>query len=530
MAIDRNTDEPAEDRLLLTRRSALRSAGLVIAAAALPSGIAEAAAAQRGGAEPAPTTPLPPSGPDHPASDVMVRLSTYMSQARDHALPDHVLEQAKWHILDTIAAMVSGSELSAGRAATSFARAYGGKEVATVVGDTIVCGPIEAALANGVMAHADETDDSWPGGWHPGCGVVPAALATGEQFGISGAHFVRAVAVGYDVGARILITLRPGLANSHKATHAIAGHFGAAAAAGCAASLTPPQMRWMLDYTAQQCSGIASWYRDRDHIEKGFVYGGMPARSGVTSALLVHGGWNGVDDVLSGRDNFLMANAPQANPELLVEKLGERWEIAGTNLKRWTVGSPIQAPLDAMEALLKRQPIDPNQVQQVLLRSAPGSVVDNSDPPDINIQFVMALMLTDKTATFRSIHDKPRMQDPAILKLRQKVRLEAPGGRGAGGRGGERLPLLEVTLTDGRKLTQDTGAVLGTIDNPMTREQLVAKCHALMTPVLGATPSTRLIDRTLELEKTKDIRELRPLLQRTYHAGPPRLSEYPVAK
>ena len=210
---------------------------------------------------------------------------------------------------------------------------------------------------------------------------------------IGGAQFLRAVALGYDVGARILITLRPGLNNSHKATHAIAGHFGAAAAAGSAASLTPQQMRWMLDYTAQQCSGIASWYRDRDHIEKGFVYGGMPARSGVTSALLVHAGWTGVDDVLSGRDNFLLANAPDAKPELLIEQLGERYEVARTNLKRWTVGSPIQAPLDAMEALLKRRPIDPKQVQQVLLRSAPGSVVDNSDPPDINIQFAMALML-----------------------------------------------------------------------------------------------------------------------------------------
>ena len=61
----------------------------------------------------------------------------------------------------------------------------------------------------------------------------------------------------------------------------------------------------------------------------------------------------------------------------------------------------------------------------------------------------------------------------------------------------------------------------------MTRDQLVAKCHDLMTPVLGATPSTRLIARVLELEKTGDIRELRPFLQRTYRAGPPRLSEYP---
>jgi 2-methylcitrate dehydratase PrpD len=454
-----------------------------------------------------------------------------MSEARNRALPDPVLEQAKWHVLDTVAAMVSGSELAPGRAASAFARAYGGKPVATVVGDTILCGPMEAALANGVLAHADETDDSWPGGWHPGCNVVPAALAAGEQFGVSGAHFLRAVALGYDVGARILITLRPGLANSHKATHAVAGGFGAAAAASCAASLDARQMRWMLDYTAQQSSGIASWYRDTDHIEKGFVFGGMPARSGVTSALLVHTGWNGVDDVMAGRDNFLLANAPQANAGLLVEKLGERYEVAGTNIKRWTVGTPIQAPLDAMEALLKRRPIDPNQVQQILVRSAPESVVDNSDPPDINIQFAMALMLTDKTVTFRSIHDKPRMLDPAILRLRAKVRLEAPDGRGAseGRSAGVRPPLLEITLADGTRLGQDAGPVLGTVDNPMTRAQLVAKCLDLMTPVLGAAPSTRLIDRVLELEKTKDIRQLRPFLQRTPRSGPPRLSEYPAS-
>ncbi len=356
--------------------------------------------------------------------------------------------------------------------------------------------------------------------------MVPAALAAAEQFGASGAHFARAVALGYDIGARVLTTLRPGLTNSHKATHAIAGVFGAAAAAGSAASLDARQMRWLLDYTAQQSSGLASWFRDTDHIEKGFVFGGMPARNGVTSALLVHAGWNGVDDVMSGRDNFLLANAPQANAGLLVEQLGERYEVVGTTIKRWTVGTPIQAPLDAMEALLKRQPVDPNQVRQILVRSAPESVVDNSDPPDINIQYVMALMLIDKAATFRSIHDKPRMQDPAILRLRAMVRLEAPAGRGAGAR----MPLLEITLADGARLVQDAGPVLGTLENPMTREQFVAKCRDLMTPVLGAAASLRLIDRVLELEKAKDIRELRPFLQRTYRAGSPRLSEYPATK
>jgi 2-methylcitrate dehydratase PrpD len=495
----------------MTRRDVLQRAGWVVAAAALPPAHLGSILA-RGEAAAQREAPVATQG----ISEVMTRLSTYMSQARDKALPAKVLEQAKWHVLDTFAAIVSGSGLPPGRAAIKFARAYGGEKVATVACSDVLCGPIEAALANGVLAHADETDDSWPGGWHPGCNVVPAALAVGEKFGITGDHFLRAVALGYDVGARMLITLRPGLPDSHKSTHSIAGVWGAAASASCAASLTASQMRWMLDYTAQQASGIASWFRDTDHIEKGFVFGGMPARSGVTSALLVEAGWNGVDDVFSGRDNYLLANAPQAKAELLIDKLGERYEVAGTNIKRWTVGSPIQAPLDAMEALLKRQPVNPDQVQEILLRSAPGSVVDNSQPPDINIQYAMALMLIDKKATFESIHNTPRMQDPAILRLRAKVRLEAPGGGAQGGRGAtNRLPLLEITLADGTRLTQDVGPVLGTVDNPMTRDQFVSKCLDLMTPVLGKASSERLVEMGLSLETAKDIRVLRPLLRRT---------------
>ena len=468
-----------------------------------------------------------PTAGGHPISDITARLTAYMSEAGDRALPDKVLEQAKWHILDTIAAMISGSELPPGRAAIAFARANAGNALATIVGDTALCGPIDAALANGVLAHADETDDSWPSGWHPGCNTVPAALAAGEQFGIGGARFVRAVALGYDIGSRVLVATRAGLTDTHKATHAVAGVWGATAAASCAAGLTAQQMRWVLDYTAQQSSGIASWYRDSSHIEKGFVFGGMPARNGVTSALLVQLGWNGVDDVMSGRDNYLLATSPQAKPDLLIDGLGERYEIARTNIKRWTVGSPIQAPLDAMEAISKRQPVDPDRVREMLVRSAPESVVDNSDPPDINIQHAMALMVIDRTVTFRSIHELSRMQDPRVLRLRATVRLEAPAGGGGSGRGAVRLPLLEVTLNDGTRLTQDTGPVLGTVENPMTREQFVAKCRDLMTPVIGESQSTRLIDRVLDLERIKDVRELRPLLQRTYRPGPPRLSEYP---
>src|SRR5271167_190519 len=175
----------------------------------------------------------------------MTRLSTYMSEASGRALPAEVVEKAKHHILDTFAAMISGSELQPGRTAILFARAHSGERVATVAASDVVCGAIEAALANGMLAHSDETDDSHAlSHSHPGCAVVPAALAAGEQFGIDGARFVRAVALGYDVGPRVTMTLGglPYQMETHRASHSIASNFGAAAAAGCAASLNAQQM------------------------------------------------------------------------------------------------------------------------------------------------------------------------------------------------------------------------------------------------------------------------------------------------
>lgn len=484
----------------VTRRELLETAGLAFAASALPVLPAQVAIAQEG------TAP-------QPLSHVTSTLSTYMSAAKDRPLPELAVERAKRHTLDTLAAMISGSELVPGHAALRFAKAYAGSQVSTVVASNLSCGPIEAALINGVLAHADETDDSWPSGWHPGCAVVPAALAVGEQFGISGSQLLRAVALGYDVGSRFWITLRSSGPQAHKSSHSLAGLWGAAAAAGCAAGLNAQQMRWLIDYTAQQASGVASWSRDTEHIEKGFTFGGMPAKNGVTSALLVHAGWTGVDDVLHGENNYFLMNSPgntKIPTELLIEQLGERYEITRTNLKKWSVGSPIQAPLDAMEIILKKRPLDPNQVKEIIVRMEPGSVVDNREMPDVNVQHMMAVILIDKDATFKAAHDVARMKDPAILRERAKVKL-VPGG----GRGSVQPPLVQVRLADGTTVSEDVKAVLGTVDNPMTREQIIAKCRSLMTPIVGAATGNRVIDTVLSLEAVANIRTLRPLLQKS---------------
>jgi 2-methylcitrate dehydratase PrpD len=446
----------------------------------------------------------------------MEKLSAYMGEAADRTLPEEVTEQAKHHILDTLAAMISGSQLAPGRAALEFAKAYGTGGVATVVASNLVCGPMEAATTNGVLAHSDETDDSHsPSQSHPGCAVVPAALATGERFSIGGLQFLRAITLGYDIGCRVGMTL--GGVNyqteSHRDPHATSAGFGAAAAAGCAATLNAKQVRSLLDYAAQQSAGIAAWQRDTQHMEKSFVFAGMTARNGVTAALLAHDGWSGVNDIFSGTDNFLAAYAPQANPEGLIDKLGERYEVTRTNIKKWCVGSPIQAPLDALEILLKQYSFAADQVQSVTVRVATreATIVDNRNLPDISLQHLMAVMLVQKTVTFRSAHDVSLMKDPSILRERAKIRLV--GDEELEKRLPAREATVEVTLKDGTRLSQHIDAVRGTAENPMTRDEVIAKSRDLMEPILGADKSAKLIQTVLELERVRDIHELRPLLQ-----------------
>src|SRR6266853_1867221 len=507
MEDDRNNGQPAQHaQATLSRRSLFGIAGLAVAAAVVPL-VAQTTKPSSSG-----------STMGQGVSPAMDKLSAYMSEASERPLPDEVTEKTTQHILDTLAAMISGSELTPGRAALQFAEGYGGKEVATIVASKILCGPIEAALTNGMLAHADETDDSHsPSQSHPGCAVVPAALAAGERFGISGAHFLRAVALGYDIGTRFTMTLggQRFEADSHWSTHSIAPLFGAAAAASCAAGCNAQQMRWMLGYAAHQSSGLGAWNRDIEHVQKAFHFGGMTARSGVTAALLVQAGWTGVDDILSGKDNFFAAYNPHADPAGLIEKLGERYEVTRTNIKKWPVGSPIQAALDAMEILRKQKAFDAGQVKQVSVQLATdeAAIVNNREIPDICIQHMVAVMLLDKTVSFVSAHDKERLKDPATLRERAKVQLIPDQEL-------ERLMPLRVaivnlTLEDGSHLTQRVDNVRGTPENPMTRDEIVAKARDLIAPVLGTASCSTLIEKVFDLEAVSDIRQLRGLLQRT---------------
>jgi 2-methylcitrate dehydratase PrpD len=453
-------------------------------------------------------------------------LSGYIAQALALPLPDAVAEKARHHVLDTLAAMVSGSRLAPGRAAIAYVRKLGGTAQASVAGSRIVTSCVNAALANGMLAHADETDDSHaPSRNHPGCAVVPAALAVAEAVRASGEQFLRAVVLGYDVAARLNYALGPdAFAFAGRMTHSFGGTFGAGAAAAALLGVDATAARHLLSYCAQQASGVGSSVRDGDHIEKAFDFGGMPARNGVTAATMVAAGFTGVDDVFSGERNFFQAYGVEPDPGKLAHGLGQQFEILGTNIKKWSAGSPTQSAIDALLHLMDTHGVTADTVKSITVHLPTGSdrTVDRTPAPDVNVQHLLAMLLIDRTLTFRSIHAHERMGDPAILGLRAKINV-VPSDELLHARP-RRQAIVEVDTHDGGHHSHRIVAVRGTADNPMDRAEVEAKARDLMGGVLGRKRTDTLIETIRGLAQVRNMARLRPLWQaatpRPKGAGP----------
>jgi 2-methylcitrate dehydratase PrpD len=296
-------------------------------------------------------------------------------------------------------------------------------------------------------------------------------------------------------------------------THSFGGTFGAGAAAAALLGLDALEARYVLSFCAQQASGVGSSVRDADHIEKAFDFGGMPARNGVSAATMVAAGFTGVDDVFSGERNFLKAYAIEPDPGKLAGGLGERFEILGTNIKKWSAGSPAQSAIDALLHVMETTGVAPGRVRSITVHLPTGSdrTVDRTPAPDVNVQHLLAMLLIDGTLTFRSIHDHARMSDKAVLALRQKIDV-VPSDELLHARP-RRQAIVEVETDDGQRASHRVVAVRGTADNPMSEAEVAAKARDLMTEVLGRRRTDALINAILGLDRVKNIAILRPLWQ-----------------
>ena len=445
---------------------------------------------------------------------MMQKLSAHIAGAAKRPLPKDVVARAKLHLVDTFAAMISGSRLLPGKKAIAYARSLGGRPAAGIIGTRMVTTPQNAALANGMFGHADETDDTHPSSLtHPGTSVVPAALAIGEQQRLTGKAVLRAIVLGYDICARTLLTLKPMpfLRSGHHAG-ATGQLFGAAAAAGALLKLNARQIRYMLSYAGQQTAGMYTMFRDPEHIEKAYAMGGMPAHNGTQAALMVAHGWTGVEDIFSGERDFFFTFAPEKiDRDEMIRGLGADYEILHAAIKRWPVGGPIQGPMHVLRDLIVQHGIKAGNVEKIIARMPDKEleIVNNRAAPDISVQHLLAVMLIDGNITFKSAHDFRRMKDPAVLALRQRI--EAVGDASLTDARRRWRCVMEVHLKNGRVLHHQTMAAKGSFENPLTPAEENEKARDLIVPVLGQRKTDALLAALWKFDELTDVRTLRRL-------------------
>lgn len=485
-----------------TRRWLINASGAAILSGAMQGFSAQAAPA------PGARTDAETISPD------TIKLADYVAKTLDRELPAEVVARTKLHVLDTFAAMLSGSRLKPGELAARYVDSLGGKPQATVIGSSIVTSAVNAALANAMSAHADETDDTNPvGPVHLGCSAVSSALATAELTDRNGRDLLRAVTLGYDIGARVVAALGVGQGPRRRSPSVLTSTFIAAASAAAMLRLDQRQVRHTLSYAAQQASGIGFWTRDREHIEKAFDFAGMGARNGVMAATMVAMGFSAVDDPFSGRENIYTALADNPAPEKLLAGLGSSYAVFGTTIKKWSVGAPLQSVLDSMATLLADPALREGNIKHIRVDMPTEAlrIVDNSTIPDLCLQHLVAMMIVDRGASFASVHDVARMNDPRVLAVRKLV--ELIGSDELQNASPARQAIVQVETADGRSLSHRTRVVRGTAANPMDAKEVEAKALDLMAPVLGAGRAKDLVAAVDALDRAEPVSRLRALLQ-----------------
>jgi 2-methylcitrate dehydratase PrpD len=444
-------------------------------------------------------------------SPIMLKLSKYIASATTKPIPEKVSQRAKLHLIDTFAAMISGSRLEPGKKAISYIKTLGGTPEASVIGTSIKTTAQNAALANGMFGHADETDDTHPPSLtHPGTSVVPAALAISEKYRLSGVEMLRAVVLGYDICSRVLLTLKPMpfLRSGHHAG-ATGQLFGASAAAGSLLKLSPLEVRYMLSYTGQQTSGLYTMFRDPEHIEKAYAMGGMPAHNGLQAALMVKSGWTGVEDIFSGERDFFHTFAPEEfDRNDLVDGLGKRYEMMRASIKRWPIGGPIQGPMHVLNDLIQEHQFNAVDIVKIIVKMPDKEleIVNNRPMPDISVQHLLSVMALDKKLTFKTAHDFNRMKDAGVLKMRAKV--VAIGDASLTDVQRRWRCVMEVHLKNGKVIHGQTMAAKGSFENPLTISEETEKAMDLIAPILGKQRSMDLINQLLHIDTMKNIQSL----------------------
>jgi aconitate decarboxylase len=425
-------------------------------------------------------------------------------------LPPQAIEIAKQVTLDGLAVMLAGATepLGVGRISIEYVKAMGGSPHASVVAAGFKTSTLNAAYANGTMAHALDFDNTWYPLNHPTSPTLPAILAVAEHRRLPGTKVIEAIAAAFEVQGRLRMAATGMETGSGFHKPGITGTFGAAAGVGRLLDLSPDQMLVALGLAGSRAGSIA--------INTGTMtkssHSGHAARMGVECAMLAEMGWTASRRVFEPKGFFDTFFGGRGEPELLVRNFAKplRMIEPGVGFKKHPSNYFTHRPIDGALLLREKHALNPRQIESVEVVFPRFDYVNRPQPETgldgkFSVQYTTAIALLDGEVTIDSFTNERRFA-PDVTALLRRVKLTID----------EAIPpdfdrmhcIVTVTLRDGTCHSERVDKLSGWVGQPLTRAQRLAKFHSCARRVLDRASADRVVALVEKLEQLDDVCEI----------------------
>lgn len=424
-------------------------------------------------------------------------------------LPPKLIADAKTLVADYLGVAVGGSRTDSGAIAARFANETAGRLEASLIGHAGRVPAVHAAFANAIASHSIELDDvDVLALFHFSPPVVSAALAVAERQRSNGADFITAVALGCEMMARLSDAANNSLRDRGFHTTPTCGVFGAAIAAGHLLRLERDQLVSALGLAGAQASGLMEMYGPS--MQKRFNPG-PAARDGVTAALMAKLGFTGATTIFDGERGFLRAFTDSFDLDALCRDLGKDYPVY-MEYKAYSCARPIHNAIDCALNIRSQlqEPVD--HITAITMRRHPAWARYhlNKRPKtyheaQVSLPYSTAVALVEGSALLPQYQDH-KLNDPEILRLSQMIEVvpddSLPRGVSC---------LMTLTTSGGAKLSSQVDHPRGSIENPMSWQEMNNKAHMLGDGVLGRAKMDRLIEQAHNVETLPGLAELMQL-------------------
>jgi 2-methylcitrate dehydratase PrpD len=430
-------------------------------------------------------------------------LAAFASRSRFATLPDHVRTQAARAFLNWMGCVLGGSHEPAVEIARASVAEAGGHRQASIIGHGQRTDVASAAFLNCLSSSVLAFDDTHLATvTHPTGPVAAALLASCEQATVSGEDFLNALALGIEIECRMsnVLLLPPAQSNVGLYVTGLTGPIGAAAAMGNLFRFDEKTMIWALGLAATQASGFRATHGSM----AGLVVPALAARNGVSAAILASKGFTCSDDALESENGFIGVFSLGADLGHAVNGLGERFELLQNAYKPYPCGIVIHPTIDACLDIAGRLPPDAKienvecTVHPLALtltgRRSPASSLE----AQISLYHWAAAGLLRRSAGVAELRPAC-IADPAIVALRNRIEAIADPALGRD------EAIMAVTLADSSVLQSQVTNARGSINRPMTDDELDAKFIRQASGILSASASGQLLHLCRNLASLRNV-------------------------